>query len=296
MALGFLVTVCSCGPDTDLHDASAPRVRRATDAALSEGDAASDGNLNLAALGPAQLGPLVIEPVADCVRARVSATRPVSAELHLEVGGTSSHHPLGTGASLFDAAFRVATAASTGIAFVTAVDAEGAALSSAPVEFVPPPPARGFVITELLPHPAGDETKQESVEIANFAAQPLSTEGMRLEDAAGFDPLPIAEIPAGARFLVVSASFDAQSASDVSPRAGTIILRVAGRIGRDGLGQKGEILRLRGADQRIESSYGGWIDTTRPVWSGRSVQRRPDDACDHPSTWSREPQAPTPGW
>ncbi|HEY0714803.1 MAG TPA: hypothetical protein VGF45_19135, partial [Polyangia bacterium] len=110
------------------------------------------------------------------------------------------------------------------------------------------------------------------------------------------DPLPAIEVPPGARLLVVGANFDPRSPTDVHPSPDTSILRVPGRIGRDGLGQKGEIIRLRAADQRTESIYGGWTDTSRSVWAGRSVRRQPESACDHPSVWSRSPQPPTPGW
>jgi hypothetical protein len=302
LAFGALVTVLvvtACAPDPNLHDASQARIRRPTadGGGDSEGDA--HANTNLAALGPAQLGPLAVEPVADCVRVRVSATRPVTAELHIEVAGTTSRFPLGTGASLFDAAFRVtAAAAQPGVAFVAAVDGEGLPLSTPPFTFTAPPAARGFVITELLANPAGDETKQEWVEVANLTPHALSTEGLWIEDAAGEDVLPVTEVPSGARFLVVGASFDPHSPTDVHPAPEALVLRVAGRIGRDGLGQKGEVVRLRshGREPSVESVYGGWIDTSRPVWSGRSVQRQPDNACDHPTAWSVSPQPPTPGW
>jgi hypothetical protein len=76
-----------------------------------------------------------------------------------------------------------------------------------------------------------------------------------------------------------------------------MVLRVPGRIGRDGLGQAGEVVRLVGPDGLVRSGYGGWVDVRRPLWAGQSVHRTPDAAaCDHPAAWSAAPLPATPGW
>lgn len=253
---------------------------------------------------PARLGPLAVTLTVDCVRVQAEATRPVTARAQVAVDAADAgprgaqEFPLAEGATLFDAAFRVqGPSGAPARVRLLGHDQAGLELQTDPVDFALPARAGALVITEVLANPAGAETRQEYVELANLGSAPVSTAGWRIEDAAGSDDLPTALIPGGARALVVGTGFDEQSPSDVPPRAGTALLRVAGRIGRDGLGQAGEIVRLRGPDGAVQSSYGGWVDTRRPAWAGQSVHRRPDEtACDHPSAWSASPLPATPGW
>ena len=95
---------------------------------------------------------------------------------------------------------------------------------------------------------------------------------------------------------MVPASFNPLDGRDPAPRAGALLLRVEGRIGRDGIGNAGEAVRLRARTGEVTSRYGGWIDATASAWVGHSVQRQPPDACDGPSAWNPRPQPPTPGW
>jgi hypothetical protein len=247
---------------------------------------------------PARLGPVTLTLAVDCLRVQAQATRPVTARAVVELNGAAEDFPLGMGATLFDGAFRVAGAAGTAaVARVLARDGAGLQLASDPFAFELPAPAGSLVITELLPNPVGNEARQEWVELANLGSAAVSLAGLHIEDAAGFDPLPDATIAAGARALVVGANFDEAAPGDVAPAAGTLILRVPGRIGRDGLGQAGEVIRLVDGAGLVRSSYGGWVDTSRTAWAGHSVQRQPDEAaCDHPLAWSTSPQPATPGW
>ncbi|HET6280373.1 MAG TPA: hypothetical protein VFH73_05390, partial [Polyangia bacterium] len=120
-----------------------------------------------------------------------------------------------------------------------------------------------------------------------------------IEDSRGGDVLPAAELPPGAYALVVAAAFDPADVKDVAPLAGTALVRLESRIGSDGLTNSGEVVRLRGgatADAPVISSYGGWVDTSATAWSGKSVHRATDDACDRPASWNRTPLVATPGW
>jgi hypothetical protein len=300
------LVLASCEPDDTLSDEGRRRPPGATNPprAMAPSSHASapaapppptvdDGQ-------PARFGPLMVTLAVDCVRVQAAATRPVTARAVVEIAGMlqAQDFPLALGATLFDAAFR--TTGPAGMAatvHLVATDAGGLELSSDRAAFMVPRPAGRLVITEVLANPAGAETRQEWVELANLGDAPESTAGLRIDDAAGSDELPEALIAAGARALVVGASFDEQAPGDVPPRAGTALLRVPGRIGRDGLGQAGEVVRLVGSDGLVRSSYGGWIDTRRAAWAGQSVHRLPDEsACDHPLSWTAAPMPATPGW
>ena len=286
-ALALLMSAAGCTPDTHLFD---------------EGRAVSaDAGVDV---GESTLPPVLhhvsVTAGAGCLRLRVESSKAVTATAVLRAGSDVLERPLGNGASLFDEAF-LATglpAGEMGSATVRVIDGAGREAEGGPAEFrVPPPPAMPLVITEVLPNPAGSESTQEYVEILNRGAAAVALGGLFLEDDAGRDPLPAAELPPGARALLVPAGFDPAGGLDVAPRPDAVLLRLPGRLGRDGLRQAGEVVRLVTAEGNLVSSYGGWIDSTRGAWQGKSVQRVPDEgACDHPRSWSMAPLAPTPGW
>jgi hypothetical protein len=308
VALLAVLLGAACAPDTHVlderrHDPATPR---------SGNGAASGPDPGPTSHPPPGTGPpgpppdppewlrFTLSLAADCVRVQAEATAPVTAEVRFQAAGQIDLRPLGGGASVFDQAFRLSLPAGAEADAVVAIAAafplDGA--SSTPARFrVPAPPSLPLVITELLPNPAGAETGQEYVELRNLGAVPAVLDGLAIEDEGGRDPLPAGTLAPGASALVVGAGFVAGASGDLPPRAGTPLLRVAGRIGRDGLRQQGEAVRLIAADGSVISSYGGYVDTTRPAWSGRSIQRLPDPAaCDHPQSWSMAPLDPTPGW
>jgi hypothetical protein len=293
-------SIASCQPDDTLSDEGRRR---------SPGSSAQPGAAPVSPPGgpapmpaddgqPARLGPVTLTLAVDCLRVQAQATRPVTARAVVDLGGVAQDFALGTGATLFDGAFRVAgVAGAAATARLLARDGAGLDLQSDPIAFAVPPPPGSLVITEVLANPVGNEARQEWVELANLGAAPANLTGLRIEDAAGSDPLPDATLAAGARALVVGANFDEAAPGDVPPAARISILRVPGRIGRDGLGQAGEVIRLVDGAGLVRSSYGGWVDTSRAAWAGRSVQRQPDEAaCDHPLSWSSAPMPATPGW
>ena len=234
------------------------------------------------------------------MRVRVQASEPVEATVRLAAGAAAEERSLGQGASLFDQAFRVMAlpAGAEATAVVVVVDLAGHRGESEQAGFrVPAAPTVALAITEVMVNPAGAETSQEYVEVRNLGQSPVALDGLAIEDEGGRDPLPQASLSPGAVALVVGAAFDEASAADVPPRPATALLRVPGRIGRDGLRQQGEAVRLVTADGTVVSSYGGYVDTSRTAWNGRSIHRQPDPAaCDHPQSWSMAPQDPTPGW
>lgn len=301
VALLALMPGAACVPDTNVRDerrgAADPSPSRADPDRSAGAPSVAPG----APSGPPELLRFSVSLAADCVRVEAETTAPVTAEVRFQAGGHSDVRPLGTGASVFDQAFRLALPAGAEadavVAFGAATDPLAPA-GAAPEHFrIPAAPALPVAITEVLPNPAGAETSQEYVELRNLGDAPVVLDGLAIEDDAGRDLLPVATLAPGAWALVVGASFIEGAPGDVAPRPGTPLLRVGGRIGRDGLRQQGEPVRLLAADGSVLSSYGGHVDTTRPAWSGRSIQRVPDPgACDHPQAWSMAPLDPTPGW
>ena len=289
----------ACGPDTDLFDE--PRGKRpSSDAGAAPAAAGAPAQDPAGGAAPPELRQLSLAVSGACLRLRVESSKAVNASLMLRAGPALLTRELGRGASLFDVAFlpEGLPAGEMATATVTASDAQGQSVEGeAPLVRIPPPPPLPLVISELMPNPAGAEATQEFVEILNRGDSAVSLAAVALEDERGRDVLPAVQLLAGGRALLVPAGFDAGSALDVPPGPQALLIRVSGRLGSDGLRQTGEAVRLLAADGTLLSSYGGWIDTTRGAWQGKSVQRLPDEgACDHPLSWSMAPLPPTPGW
>jgi hypothetical protein len=287
-AVAAVLLAAGCLPDTHLTDE-----RHRPRAAPPPATAIPDDQ-------PPHLGDLALMPAGDCIRLRVTSDKPASVVATLRTASTTEERPLGSGGTLFDLALRPETLApgEPATAVVVAQDDDGRrSAPSLPAEFRVPSKHSDLAITELMINPAGSEASQEYVEIRNLGAQPFALAHLRLEDDAGADEVPAVELAPGASALIVPGTYDPGSTADAAPAPGTPLLRVEGRLGRDGLRQSGEVVRLVGADGTPLSSYGGWVDASRPGWQGRSVHRTPDPAaCDHPRSWSDSPLPPTPGW
>jgi hypothetical protein len=242
--------------------------------------------------------PPLVETVGDCLRARFATDEPARAALVVRAQGAEQALAAGEGSTLFDVSARLPRLPSgaMGELVARAVDWAGNRGESAPLPVIVPPPVPALAITEVLPNPAGPEATQEFVELRNLGPAPLSLEGLSIEDAGGADPLPAVTLEPGQYALVVAAAYDPLDGRDPAPRAGTLLLRVDGRIGKDGIGNAGEAVRLRARSGEVVSRYGGWIDAGASGWTGRSVARQPEDACDGPAAWNPRPQPPTPGW
>lgn len=185
-----------------------------------------------------------------------------------------------------------------------AVDLAGNLAETAAISMTVPRDLLPLAITEVHANPAGPEPAQEYVELRNLGPAPIDTGSLIIEDSKGSDMLPSlvptllpssAGLEPGAYALIVPAGFDEQSALDVRPRAGTPLIRVDARIGSDGLSNAGEVVRLRTTGGTVVSSYGGFVDVSAAKWSGKSVHRVPEDACDQAASWTHLPTAATPG-
>jgi hypothetical protein len=153
------------------------------------------------------------------------------------------------------------------------------------------PPMAHVVLNEVLANPVGPEPAQEWIELYNDGVATAFLLGAELVDAGGVTTLPEAELPPHAFALLVSDAFDEASEFDVSPGAGTLLVRVPA-LGKNGLSNEGEPLLLRGADGRPWSRFPA---EPRPK-SGQSVvrvaPRALDDALD---AFERPESGPTPG-
>jgi hypothetical protein len=114
------------------------------------------------------------------------------------------------------------------------------------------------VINEVLANAIGPEPAQEWVELFNDGRTAVDLAGWTLEDVGGVALLPTASLQPGGFALVVADSYDAASSYDVPPAPATLIVRVA-RLGKSGLSNAGEPLRLLSPDGQLESAFPGLV-------------------------------------
>jgi hypothetical protein len=255
---------------------------------------------------PPEISAVTVQPAGGCLGIHFATSEPANGEVLLTVADQELSVSAGVGTATFDLAIalRDLPPDTDATVRIRAIDRAGNRAETAPVPIRTPPLAPALVITEVMANPAGREPDQEFVEIRNAGAGPLELAGLRVEDSRGGDVLPAATLPAGAYALIVASTWDGASAMDTPARPSSVIVRVDTRLGADGLANAGEPVRLRaaphtGADPSsgaVISSYGGYVDTSAATWSGRSVHRLSDQACDHPSSWNRTPLPATPGW
>jgi hypothetical protein len=115
-----------------------------------------------------------------------------------------------------------------------------------------------LAISEINANPRGSEPEQEYVELWNFGTEPVRLDGLLVSDSQSELGVPIpghVSLPPAARALLVSDGFDATDTNDLSPAAGSLIVRIGKTITRGGLANSGERLFLRTLDaHRVSSS------------------------------------------
>jgi hypothetical protein len=136
-----------------------------------------------------------------------------------------------------------------------------------------------LVLNEVLANPSGPDHTSEWVEIVNDGATAVDTNGWTLEDTDRGSPLPSTQVAPGTYALIVPAGYDATSAADVAPAAGTLILRVH-ELGSGGLSNQGEALRLRDPTGAIISEFPA-LAAPKP---GVSMARRAPTSADDDTT------------
>ncbi len=250
---------------------------------------------------PPQVVDFAVSLVGPCATVRFSTDEPATAQVVVRGDGGELVTDAGAGQTTFDLAVPfIGLPPDTPAEIVLRItDRAGnrAEASAGTIQLPAETPA--LVITEVLANPAGPEPGQEFVELRNVADVDLMLGGLRLEDSKGADVLPDAVLAAGAYALIVPSTFDPGSPRDVPPRPGTLMVPVDTRLGADGLSNTGEVVRLRmpgTGTEAVISSYGGWVDVSATNAAGKSVHRLVDGSCDHPTSWTKPPRVPTPGW
>jgi hypothetical protein len=115
-------------------------------------------------------------------------------------------------------------------------------------------PRAHVVINELLANAVGPEPDREWVELYNDGAVATELEGWTLEDNGGVAVLPRHLLGPGAYALVVNEGFAADAEVDIAPAPGTSVLEVP-KLGKQGLSNAGELLRLRAPDGSVLSRF-----------------------------------------
>ncbi len=136
-------------------------------------------------------------------------------------------------------------------------------------------PRPHLVIDEVLSDPAGVERSGEWVELTNDGAATVSLLGMTFEDVGGVAALPDVVVAPGERVLLVDDDFAPDADLDVTPGSATRLIRVAA-LGKGGLSNQGELLRLRDAAGAVVSRF----PAGKSRRAGQSVARRAPSAPD----------------
>lgn len=111
-----------------------------------------------------------------------------------------------------------------------------------------------LVINEVYANANGPEPDQEWVELTNAGSVSTSLAGYVLEDVGGAAPLPDVELPPNAYAIVVNAGYAPEPDYDSLPATAAVLVQVE-RLGKSGLSNQGEALRLRAPNGEIASRF-----------------------------------------
>lgn len=137
------------------------------------------------------------------------------------------------------------------------------------------PPRAHVILNEVLADALGSEPGQEWIELFNDGLVAAELEGYVLEDIGGVTVLPAATLAPGAFALLVNESFVEDDELDVPPSTGTLLVRVP-KLGKNGLSNAGEPLRLSDATGRVVSRLPALKSTKAGLSVARVAPRAPD--------------------
>jgi hypothetical protein len=133
-----------------------------------------------------------------------------------------------------------------------------------------------LVLSEVLANAAGPEPGQEWIELVNGGAAALDLAGYTLEDGGGSATLPARLLAPGAYVVLVSEQYVPDPALDLTA-ADPAQLVVLPSLGKSGLSNSGELLRLFDPSGQLVSSF----PALKAAAAGKSLARRapesPDD-------------------
>jgi hypothetical protein len=132
-----------------------------------------------------------------------------------------------------------------------------------------------LVIDEVLSDPDGVERSSEWVELTNDGGAGVSLLGMTFEDVGGVVALPDVLVAPGERVLLVDDAFAPDAELDIVADPSTRLVRLPA-LGKGGLSNQGELLRLRDASGAVLSRF----PAEKSRRAGQSVARRAPDAPD----------------
>jgi hypothetical protein len=157
---------------------------------------------------------------------------------------------------------------------VIVIDTQGSALHHVVTSTTLPPMAH-IILNEVLANPLGPEPQQEWVELFNDGAVSAQLAGYVLEDIGGEILLPSVELAPGGYALVVNETFVEDGELDPAPAPGTLLLRVP-KLGKDGLSNSGEPLKLRDSSGRVVSRFPAGLKVKPGASAARVAPDSPD--------------------
>lgn len=132
------------------------------------------------------------------------------------------------------------------------------------------------VINEVYANAAGPEPAQEWVELTNAGTLSTRLGGYVLEDVGGAAALPDVELTPNGFAVVVSSSYAPEPDYDLVPDPGALLV-VVERLGKSGLSNQGEALRLSAPDGQVVSRFPSIPAPDPGVSAGRRTPWADDD-------------------
>ncbi len=192
------------------------------------------------------LGPACLEVADD----RLFIRPPAPALLAARASGVDSLHTLQSGGRFVVRGLIPNSVASIDFTLLTAA---GAAWSEARQVAMTSPRPR-VVINEVLANPSGLEPQQEWVEIVNDGSERVDLTSFTFADGAAVIPLPRVVLEPGQLALIVADEFQTTLPGDVPIPEGCLLVRLP-VLGKNGLSNAGESLRLRSSDGLALSQF-----------------------------------------
>ena len=143
----------------------------------------------------------------------------------------------------------------------------------------------------MLANPVGAETTSEWIELVNDGTETVDLAGFVLDDAIEPMDLPRHDLAPGEMVLLVADGYSPDPELELAPSPDVALLRLP-RLGRSGLANAGELLRLRNPAGNVVSRFPA-LGAPGP---GQSVGRRTPDAPDDASSFgAHAPPGASPG-